>query len=165
VIGFLVGRPEAAGGPFGSGSLGDLTGSMDLELQAGDYDDEGLALSDQFDARGEDWLGTMAVEAGGDRTGAARLTSSASCGFTDVGPVVAHWWGTAELTLDGQWCTGTYGLSSYAHSGEGGGSMHLRCDDGSVLGAAIKESFDNPPSDDASATIAVTLTDGYFFER
>jgi hypothetical protein len=83
-----------------------------------------------------------------------------------MGPVVAHWWGSAEATLDGHSCSGTFGLSSYRASGEGGGSLHLRCDDGSVLGGAITARGDDPPSGDGGPPprLTIALTDGYLFE-
>jgi hypothetical protein len=56
VCGFLVGRLEASGGLFGKGSVGDLTGSMVLELQDGAYV-EAQGLTDQIQYRGEDWRG------------------------------------------------------------------------------------------------------------
>ena len=166
VCGFLVGRLEASGGLFGKGSVGDLTGSMVLELQDGAYV-EAQGLTDQIQYRGEDWKGTITVGTTADRTGAARLQGSASYVPTDSGPVVAHSWGTAAVTLDGQACAGTYGYSSYRDSGEGGGSMHLRCEDGSVLGATMTAGDADPPSADGSRnwTITVTLTAGYFFQR
>lgn len=165
LLGFLAGRTETIGGLFGNGTLGGLTGSMVLELQ--DTQRQGQALSDQAEYRGEDWKGTITVEASGDHTGAARLKGSGSYVLNDSGPLVAHMWGTAEVTFDGQTCTGTYGYSSYRDSDEGGGSMHLRCDEGSVLGATMTAKGVEPPSDDGSRdwTITLALTKGYLFER
>lgn len=166
LLGFVVGRMEGTGGLLGNGTVGGLTGSMVLELQDAPYV-QGQALSDQAEYRGEDWKGTITVEASGRHTGGARLKGSASYGPYDSGPVVAHMWGTAEVTLDGQSCTGTYGYSFYRDTDEGGGSMHLRCDEGSALGARMTADGVDPPSADGTQdwTITVALTEGYLFKR
>ena len=167
LIGFSVGRLRTTGGLFGAGSVGDLTGSMVLELGANDCEPERPGLTRQVRCV-EESLGTIAVEARGRRTGTARLKTSASYVFTDRGAAVAHQWGTAAVTLDGRSCTGAFGLSSYADSGEGGGSLHLRCDDGSVVGAAIRVSATTSPSspdDGTRPTTTIALTDGYVVER
>lgn len=166
VLGFLVGRMGSADGLFGSGTVGELSGSMVLELQDGSYV-QNQAWTEQLEFRGEDWKGTITFKSDGDHTGAARLKGSASYVGTDFGPVVAHKWGTAEVTLDEQSCIGTYGYSFYRGSDEGGGSMHLRCDGGSVLGATITANGTDPPSNDGTRNwrITIALADGYHFER
>jgi hypothetical protein len=124
------------------------------------------ALTDQLEYRGEDWTGTITVDAGGEHTGAARLQGSASYVGADSGPVVAHKWGTAEVTVDGQSCTGTYGYSTYRDLDEGGGSLHLRCDEGSVLGATMTAGGTEPPSQDGTRSwrITIALEEGYLLE-
>jgi hypothetical protein len=166
LLGFFAGRAERTVGLLGDGTTGDLTGSMVLELQSRPTL-KGQLSSDQAEYRGEDWKGTITVDASDDHTGAARLRGSASYVPTDSGPVVAHMWGTAEVTLDGQSCTGTYGYSSYRDTDEGGGSIHLRCDEGTALGATMTADGVDPPSDDGARdwTITVALTEGYLLER
>ena len=166
LIGFLFGRTDSARGLFGSSTVGDLTGSIVLELQEGAYV-ERSALSDQAEYRNENWKGTITVDAGSDHTGAAHLKGSASYVPTDTGPVIAHVWGAAAVTLDGQACTGKYAFSSYRDSTEGGGSVHLRCDEGAALGATIEVDGVEPPSDDGTRnwTITLALSEGYLFER
>lgn len=164
VSGFLVGRADGAGWLPGS-AVSDLTGRMVLELQDGSYVQE-QSVTDQLQLRAEDWQGTISVESGGIRTGAARLRGSASYVVTDLGPTVAHMWGSADVTLDGQSCTGTYAHSAYRSSDDGGGSMQLRCDGGSVVGATITAQGTEPPTDDGTRNwrITVALTDGYLVE-
>ena len=164
LMGFLAGRMGSTGGLPLNGPVDSLIGSMVLELQKTQPDLQGRALSGQAEYRGEDWKGTITVDASGEHTGAARLKGSGAYVPTDSGPVVSHMWGSAEVTLDGQSCTGTYGYSSYRDSSEGGGSMHLRCDGGSVLGATMTAAGTEPPSGTRDWTITVALTDGYFFE-
>ena len=62
--------------------------------------------------------------------------------------------------------TCAYGYSSYRGSDEGGGSMHLACDEGSVLGATMTAGGTEPPSDDGtrSWTITIDLAQGYLLE-
>ena len=164
LLGFFGGKLQSTGGLLGSGTVGDLTGSMVLELQ--DTQRQGRVLSDQAEYRGEDWKGTITVEASGEHTGPARLNGSGSyVTDDDSGPLVAHMWGTAQVTLNGQSCTGTYGYSAYRDSNEGGGSMHLHCDGGSVLGATVTAAGADPPSGNRDWVITIALTDGYFFER
>jgi hypothetical protein len=50
---------------------------------------------------------------------------------------VLHGYGPAEAEIDGQPCTGTFGLSYYAEAAEAGGAVQLRCEDGSVLGLSL----------------------------
>jgi hypothetical protein len=158
LIGFLAGRLETTGGPQGSGAVSGLTGSVVLRMGPNSCEPQELALSDQTECRGEDWRGTIAFHASGDRTGTASLRSSASYVFTDFGPVVAHMWGTAAVKLDGRSCAATFGLSSYTDSGEGGGSLHLRCDDESVLGAAITIGDGSLADDGSPAPLVLALT-------
>jgi len=71
------------------------------------------------------------------------------------------------VTLDGQSYTGTYGYSFSRNSDEGRGSVHLRRDEGSVLGAELTADGAQPPSDDGTrnSTITIALAEGYLFER
>lgn len=164
LIGFVGGRVQGTGGLSGDRTVGGLTGRMVLELQTTRPDLQAGALSGQAEYRGEDWKGTITFTASGDHTGAARLEGAGSYVPTDSGPVVSHMWGSAAVTLDGQSCTGTYGYTSHRESDEGGGSMHLRCDGGSVLGATMTAAGTDPPSGTRDWTITVALTDGYFLE-
>jgi hypothetical protein len=141
LIGFLAGRLETTGGLQGSGAVSGLTGSVVLRMGPNSCEPQELAFSDQTECRGEDWRGTIAFHASGDRTGTASLRSSASYVFTDFGPVVAHMWGTAAVGL-----------------GEGGGSLHLRCDEGSVLGAAITIGDGSLADDGSPAPLVLALT-------
>ena len=165
LLGFSVGRLGVADGLLADGTAGELTGSMVLELQDGSYVLD-QAVTDQMEYRDEDWQGTITLEASGNLTGAARLRGSASYVGSDFGPVVAHKWGTATVTLDGQSCTGTYAYSAYRSSDEGGGSMHLRCDGGSVLGATITADGTEPPSADGTRSwrITIAIAEGFLHD-
>ena len=158
----LVGRADSAGALFGSGT-GDLTGSLVLELRS---DREvGSLLSDQVEYRDLEWKGTIALQSHGDHAGTARLSASASYVPSDSGPLIVHTWGTAEVTLDAQSCTGTFGDGDYRDTGEGGGSLHLRCDGGSLLGATVRADGVEPPAGSRDWRITLALTDGYRYER
>ena len=165
LVGVVVGRAGGGGWPFGGGTTDALTGTMVLELQEGSYVEE-QSVTDQMEFRGEDWQGTFTVESDPGRAGTARLQGSASYVGSDTGPVVAHTWGTAEVTFDGRSCTGTYAYSAYRSSDEGDGSIHLRCDEGSVLGATMSADGTEPPTDDGTRgwRITIALTDGYLLE-
>ena len=162
---FLLGRSAGGGGLLGDEAGGELTGRMVLELQPGAYVTDSR-VSDQAEYRGMDWTGTIDVAGSSEHTGTARLQASASFVSTDSGPVIGHTWGTAEAVLDGQPCTGTFAYSFYRSSGEGGGSLHLRCEGGAVLGASITAGSTEPPADDGSRSwvITIPLTDGYLVE-
>ena len=67
-------------------------------------------------------------------TGVLTTTLNAEFVPTGTGPSIAHAWGTAKAVLDGTTCKGSYAYSHYYDPREVGGSLNLRCADGSVLG-------------------------------
>ena len=76
-----------------------------------------------------------------------RLTFLALFVRTGTGPSAAHAWGTAKAVLDGTTCKGSYGCSHYYDPREVGGSLNLRCADGSVLGGKYYlVTFVGPPT-------------------
>lgn len=108
-------------------------------------------MTDQLEHRGGGWTGTITMDT---RAGSAperracrapRRTSAPTSG-----PIVAHTWGTAEVSLDGQACTGSCADRAYGHSDVGGGSMHQRCDGGAVLAAAMTSEGTAPPWEDGT---------------
>ena len=67
-------------------------------------------------------------------TGVLTTTLNAEFVGAATGPSITHAWGTAKAVLEGSLCKGTYGYSHYYDPREVGGSLNLRCGDGSVLG-------------------------------
>lgn len=59
--------------------------------------------------------------------------------FGDSGPEIAHLWGPVTATLDGVACEGSFALTRFFVSGEEGGALALRCEDGTALGGTLRE--------------------------
>lgn len=92
-------------------------------------------VGDLYELRDATAKGPMTVSLP-DRRLTGMLTISLSSAFlrTGTGPSIAHSWGPAKAVLEGVKCTGAYGFSHYHDPREVGGSLNLRCADGSVLG-------------------------------
>jgi hypothetical protein len=78
------------------------------------------------------------------------------------GAVVVHAWGTADVVLDGQRCTGSFGYSFYYDPREGGGSLSLSCEDGAVLGAGLVAEYGFSQTTPERWAVTLTLEDGFY---
>lgn len=74
-----------------------------------------------------------------DRRLTGRLTIGLNSAFlrTGTGPSIAHSWGSARAVFDGTQCSGSYAFSHYHDPREVGGSLNLRCTDGSLIGGTF----------------------------
>jgi hypothetical protein len=71
-------------------------------------------------------------------TGAVGIQFAASHERSPTGANVFHSWGDIDLRLGpANDCHGSFGWSNFTDPLEGGGSMHLRCEDGAVLAASM----------------------------
>ena len=113
----------------------DVRGTATLDVVApGSSTNDG----DLYELRDSGLEGPVTAELPGRRL-AGVLTVSLNSAFlrTGTGPSIAHSWGAASAVLDGASCKGSYAFSHYHDPREVGGSLNLRCSDGSVLGAAF----------------------------
>lgn len=157
---FLVLR--GAGGMTGSdvASVGDATGRLEVV-----YDSTGSrtvepARTEAIEERDASLLGDITVQVGDTtRSGSARLSLNDSFVPTGGGPVVFHAWGDVQADLNGVSCRGSYGFSWYHDGPETGGALQVRCDDGTVLGAALSAS--RVQSLNERVTWQLDLVDGF----
>ncbi len=123
--------PAAAGGA-GTG----LTGSAVLTFRGPDA--QASEVTRQDEARGGTLTGPVTLStAEGERTGELVLTQNAGLVPTSGGPVVLHGWGDATMSFDATTCRGNWAVSYYRGSDDGGGSLNLACDNGTVVGARL----------------------------
>ena len=69
---------------------------------------------------------------------------------------VFHAWGRVFLRLDATSCRGSFGWSNFVEPLEGGGSMHLRCEDGALILARLVAT---PQPEDG---MVIDLRDGWY---
>lgn len=92
-------------------------------------------VGDLYELRDATAKGPMTVSLPDQRiTGVLTINLNSAFLRTGTGPAIAHSWGAAEAVLEGVTCVGSYGFSHYHDPREVGGSLNLRCADGSVLG-------------------------------
>ena len=132
--GALALRDDGTGASL-AGSSDELSGRLVLEVDA--FRNVELGRSDQTENRDVVLVGTAEVDAGGLRTGTARLVGGASTVSVASYPAVVHAWGQAEVVLDGTRCTGAFAYAYYHDPRESGGSLNLTCEDGAVLGTGL----------------------------
>lgn len=123
--------PAAAGGT-GTG----LTGSAVLTFRG--PDGQASEVTRQDEMRNGTLTGPVTLSTDdGEVTGELVLAQNAGLVPTSGGPVVLHGWGEATMSLDGSTCGGSWAMSYYRGSEDGGGSINLACDDGTVVGARL----------------------------
>lgn len=81
---------------------------------------------------------TLATADGREITGELSFGENEDITFGDAGPEIAHIWGPVTATLDGVACEGSFALTHFA-TGEEGGALALRCEDGRALGGSMRE--------------------------
>ncbi len=89
--------------------------------------------------------------------GDARLEFGASLEQVDDAYVVMHAWGSVRLRFDAVSCRGWFGWSNFVDPLEGGGSMHVRCEDGATLDARLL-----PTPQPQVLAVTVDLEDGWY---
>ena len=162
-IGGALALPEdGARRLFAGPSPSSVSGRLVLETQSSRSVE--LDRSDQNEYRDVLMVGTADLVADGRRGGTARLVGGGSTVQTGGGAVIVHAWGTADVTLDGQRCTGRFGYSYYYDPPEGGGSLNLSCEDGTVLGAGLVAQYGLSQTNPDQWTVELTLEDGFYLE-
>jgi hypothetical protein len=81
---------------------------------------------------------TLTTPDGRQITGDLSFGENEDITFGEAGPEIAHIWGPVTATLDGSACEGSFALTSFA-TGEEGGALALRCEDGTALGGNLRE--------------------------
>jgi len=77
-------------------------------------------------------------------------------------PTVHHVWGIVDAVIDDVPCTGAYGWTYFDDPPETGGSLHLRCEDDTVLGARTTVASIEAPPDSRTWRFTVNLEDGFY---
>jgi hypothetical protein len=92
----------------------------------------------------------------GQLRGEARLEFGASLETVDGENAVTHAWGAVRLRLDAV-CRGSFGWSNLVEPLEGGGSLHVRCEDGATLTAELA-----PTPQTQGTGVVIDLEDGWW---
>lgn len=82
---------------------------------------------------------TLTTADGREITGEVSLGENEDITFGDAGPEIAHIWGPVTATFGGVVCEGSFALASFFATGEEGGALALRCEDGTALGGSLRE--------------------------
>lgn len=150
--------PAVAGGS-GAG----LSGSGVLVIRDSEADASEVSRQDEY--RDAEVAGPVTLSTDdGDRTVQLELTSNAGVVESAGSAAVFHGWGQASTTLDGASCVGGWASSYYRGSPDGGGSLHLACDDGTVLGATLAVERLAPHRFTGLWELHVRLADGFLRE-
>jgi hypothetical protein len=148
---------QPTSGETGGGSPQAMTGEMVLEPV------QGIQIetdSGQIESREGQVSGTITLEADDLHTGTVQITGSASHLGTVPPPTVHHVWGTVDAVIDDVPCTGAYGWTYFDDPQESGGSLHLRCEDDTVLAARTTvASIEAVPG---TWRFTVNLEDGFY---
>lgn len=148
---------------FAGGSASGLTGSMLLEVRNVYGTDSPVTRQEEF--REVSLKGPLTLRtASGSRTGTVDFTNNGGGVTSAVGSTVLHSWGAGTVTLEDTTCHGSWGFSFYRDPSEGGGSIHLACDDGSVLGATLIADDIAPQDLTGIYQMDLRLEDGFFIE-
>jgi hypothetical protein len=151
---------QPASGETGGGSPQAMTGEMVLSPVNWD---EIETDSGQVESRDGQTSGTITLEADDTHTGTVQMNGSSSHLGTAPPPMVHHVWGTVDAVIDDVPCTGTYGWTYFDDPPETGGSLHLRCEDGTVLAARTTvASIDQPDPGVGTWRFTVNLDDGFY---
>ena len=117
----------------------------------------------QQESRDGRMVGQLTIETGGQtRSGTVTLSASTSVAGTSAPPSAHHAWGEAEAELDGAACSGAYGWSYVNLPPASGGSLHLRCDDGSMLAGALNVATIEPSPSGGTWTFTVDIDSGMY---
>jgi hypothetical protein len=151
---------EPASGETGGGSLQAMTGEMVINpVQWTEIETD----SGQIESREGQSSGTITLEADDPHTGTVQFTGSASHLGTVPPPTVHHVWGTVEAVIDDVPCTGAYGWTYFDDPRETSGSLHLQCEDDTVLAARTTiASIDTPDPGVGTWRFTVNLEDGFY---
>jgi hypothetical protein len=150
---------QATSGETGGGSPQRMTGEMVLNpVQGTEIETD----SGQIESREVQVSGTITLEADDPHTGTVRLTGSGSLVGTVPPPTVHHVWGTVDAVIDDVPCTGAYGWTYFDDPPETGGSLHLRCEDDTVLAASTTVASIEAPPDSRTWRFTVNLEDGFY---
>jgi hypothetical protein len=118
---------------------GFTTATADFALDAGDFEKSlpQLPLPSPRVLETGFWTGSIEI-ATSDRTitGELRLDSNHELAYSPTGPPVNHAWGSLTGRVDGVSCTGSLAYSFY-RDGPVGGTIFMRCADGSYLGGEL----------------------------
>lgn len=82
---------------------------------------------------------TLTTTDGREITGELSFGENEDITFGDAGPEIAHIWGPVTATLDGVACQGSFAVTSFLATGEEGGALALRCEDGTALAGNLRE--------------------------
>jgi hypothetical protein len=150
---------QPASGETGGGSPQAMTGEMMLSpVQWTEIETD----SGQIESRESQVSGTITLEADDPHTGTVQITGSASHLGTVPPPTVHHVWGTVDAVIDDVPCTGAFGWTYFDDPPETGGSLHLRCEDDTVLAARTTVASIEAPPDSRNWRFTVNLEDGFY---
>jgi hypothetical protein len=150
---------QPASGETGGGSPQAMTGEMMLSpVQWTEIETD----SGQIESRESQVSGTITLEADDPHTGTVQITGSASHLGTVPPPTVHHVWGTVDAVIDDVPCTGAFGWTYFDDPPETGGSLHLRCEDDTVLAARTTVASIEAPPDSRTWRFTVNLEDGFY---
>lgn len=76
--------------------------------------------------------------------------------------MISHNWGQLDVTFGPTTCSGPFAWSAYREPREAGGSMSLRCSDGSLLAADLLLDRDEDATADHPFRILMTLEEGSY---
>jgi hypothetical protein len=82
---------------------------------------------------------TLTTPDGRQITGDLSFGENEDITFGEAGPEIAHIWGPVTATLDGSACEGSFAVTTLFATGEEGGALALRCEDGTALGGNLRE--------------------------
>lgn len=94
--------------------------------------------------------------------GFAELTFSFAANLDDDAVWITHSWGQVHATFDSTSCDGPITWSFYREPHETGGSMSLRCSDGSLLAATLLMERYEDETADHNFRVFFTLEDGSY---
>lgn len=139
----------------------DASGSMELVHQSSEPADR--RRSTQMEDGNATFAGPIRVELP-DRqmVGAAELHFSFAATVEDDQVWIAHAWGQVRATFDSTTCDGPFAWSFYRQPQETGGSINLRCDDGSLFAATALMEADEGASANRRYRVFITLQDGAY---
>ena len=148
---------QPASGETGGGSPQAMTGEMVLSpVQGTEIDTD----SGQIETREGLVSGTITLEADEPHTGTVQFIGSGSLVGTVPPPAVLHVWGTVDAVIDDVPCTGAYGWTYFDDPPETGGSLHLRCEDDTVL--AARTTVTSIEAEPGTWRYTVNLEDGFY---
>jgi hypothetical protein len=161
LVAALVGGAAFVAAQDDSAAVVDATGSMVLDEQTTRL--AAIPHSTQQEGRDAVWTGFIQLDLPDRRLDgeAVMRFSWASTAVDDV-VMISHSWGQVDVTFGATSCTGPFAKSSYREPRETGGSLSLRCDDGSLLAATLLLERDEEATADHPFRVFYTLEDGSY---